>query len=201
MVLKFTKLLTDLFPKGKAWDENQDNIAKLKNGMSDEFGRIHTEANVFYKDFDLLNNDSLALTHGKDYRLDIELLNNREVQHIITEYIYSDIEFKDLIEDFAIFIGATITLIKPAPPIEFTFVFPVEFGDPTVEPNMQIFISVDASTTCEQYKKIVYITNFFKPPHIQVDFSSGAASGVTPMIFSENNQFPMSFGVDSICTI
>lgn len=199
MVLKFVNILTDFFPKGKAWDENQENITKLKEGLSDEFGRIYDNINSFYENFNIINKFELAKFHGRDYDLDVILLDNTELQHIIVNYIYGNYTLEELIEDFASFIGASITIIKPSPLIEFAFEFPAEFGDENVGPNMQLFIEFAEGSTCIEFRKIKYIVNFFKPPYLQVDFTNPPASGVKPFTLGDS-QFGEGFGEEVPCT-
>ncbi len=198
MVLKFVNLFDSLFPKGKAWDENQDNITKLKNGLSDEFGRIYDNITTFYQNFNIINKFELAKLHGKDYLLDVDLFSNSEIQHIIVEYIYGNYSLQEMIEDFATFIGADIEFLNPAPPMEFIFTFPSEFGDENVNSNMQIFIEFADGTTCEHYRKIVYLVNFFKPPYLLAEFSNAPAGGI--QLFEMGSaEFGHRFGEEVTC--
>lgn len=199
MVLKFVELFDSLFPTGQAWDENQENITKLKNGLSDEFGRVYDKITTFYENFNIINKFELSKFHGKDYGLDVDLLSNPELQHIIVEYIYGDYDLKSLVEDFAIFIGANISFVLPAPLIEFTYEFPAEFGDEAIGSNMQIFIEFADGSTCIEFRKIIYIVNFFKPPYLQVDFTNPPTLGVQ-LLEMGRSEFADPFGQTVTCT-
>jgi len=201
MVLKFVSLFDRLFPKGKAWEENQENITQLKEGMSDEFGRVHTDITTFYQNFNIINKYELANFHGLDYGLNTRILTNRELQHIIVQYIYGNIEFKDLIEDFANFIGATIEYINPNLPFIFgSSQFGDTFGDSTLSEHMELLIRFDAGTTCSQYVKLTYIVNFFKPPYLKVTYSEQPLAANDPFIFG-SSQFGDKFKEIVPCTL
>jgi len=201
MVIKFVDLFTRLFPKGKAWDENQINITYLKNGLSDEFGRIYDKITAFYQNFNLLNSYELSNFHALDYLLNVNIFNKRELQHIIVEYIYGNYEFRDLIEDFANFIGINLTYLKPTPAFKFgRSKFGDKFGIDGVEPNMQIFIEFDVDATCDHYRKIVYLVMFFKPPYLQVDFSAQPLSSYDVFKFGKS-KFGTQFKTIVPCTL
>lgn len=200
MVLKFVELFDNLFPKGKAWDENQENITKLKAGLSDEFGRVYDDITTFYKNFNIIKKFELSKIHGKDYLLDIDKFSNSEIQHIIVEYIYGNYTMNELIDDFATFIGANITFLTPSPPITFTYEFPAEFGDVTVGTNMQVFVEFADGTSCENYGKIVYLVNFFKPPYLLVGFSNKPIGG-SKLFEMGTSKFGEGFGTQVVCEL
>tara|TARA_B110000858_G_C17721529_1_gene435482 strand:+ start:238 stop:846 length:609 start_codon:yes stop_codon:yes gene_type:complete len=201
LVLKFVKVLTDLLPKGKAWEESDGNLQKLKHGISDELGRVHTQITRFYNDFNILNSSKLANTHALDYGLISNRFTDDEMQHIIVEYVHGDYTLQAIIQDFSSFIGATVVFSTPAPsPVFGKMVFPFEFS--TVSEDMLFWLRYEfgAQTTCLQYQKINYLANFFKPPHVKLTQDNTPIGGIQVFEFG-SSQFGNSFGEIIECEI
>jgi len=183
MDLKFINIMKSFFPKGRIW-EFQKNFSDLIDGMSVEFGRSYDNTKAFYEDFNILDTSNLAVEHSKDYLIKQGLYTNNELQRIIVEYLNKDFNFKDIIEDFAIFIGSPITWEKAAPAIEFgIFEFGQEFGDADVSQTMQLVIKFPDDVTCSQYQKIVYLVGFLQPPYLEIFFTSPPAQTLIPFEF------------------
>ena len=116
MAIKFIKIIDDLLPKGKIW-ENQPTFNKIKNGLSKEVNRVYESITTFKEDFNIINSSNLATEHAKDYKLNTNDLSSQDKQYIINNYIYKDINFQDLILDFCNYLNVPVTAIKPpAPP-------------------------------------------------------------------------------------
>lgn len=192
MDLKFVKLIKSFFPKGKIW-EFQQNFNYLIDGLSVEFGRAYDTAKEFYNNFNIIESELLASPHGRDYLIIEGLYSNREIQRIIVEYLNKDFGFKDIIEDFANFIGVPIEWGSPAP-LEFgVFQFADEFGvtDNTMELLLTIGLSGD--TTCQEYNKMKWLVEYLKPPYLSVIFSDAPVSAIIPITFGVS-QFSDDFG-------
>ena len=68
MAIKFIKIIDDLLPKGKIW-ENQPTFNKIKDGFSKEVNRVYNAITTFKEDFNIINSSNLATEHAKDYKL------------------------------------------------------------------------------------------------------------------------------------
>lgn len=198
MDLKFTSIIKSFFPKGKIW-QFQTNFNYLINGLSDEFGRIYNKSKAFYNNFNIINSQVFASEHGKDYLIINGLYTNAEIQRIIVQYLNKDFGFKEIIEDFANFIGTPIQwgLITP---LEFgVFQFGDEFGSQESQiANLFLTIGLNGDTTCQEYNKITWLVNYLKPPYISVTFSDTPITSITPFTFGYS-QFGDEFGKLAAC--
>lgn len=204
MALKFEELLTRHFPKGKIWSYPSPNLTAIKKGLAIEFNRIYEAITDFYNDFNILNSSNLAKLHAKDYFLDETIFTNDELQHIIVEYIYGSYTLKDLVIDFANFIGEPLEYIDTEPDIGFgVFEFGNEitgqFGDYRELGLMVIKLSLPLDISCDNYAKIKYIVDFFKPPYLRVLFENEPYCPINPEDFIFNTSlFGDRFGSSAI---
>lgn len=192
MDLKFVAILKSFFPKGKIW-EFQTNFIYLINGISVEFGRAYDAAKEFYNNFNIISSEALAGNHGEDYLIKAGLYTNRELQRIIVEYLNKDLRYREIIQDFADFIGVDITwgLI---PPLEFgVFQFGDEFGASEEVMELFLIIGIDGDITCQEYNKLTWLVNYLKPPYLSVTFSDQPVNAIIPLTFGYS-QFGDDFG-------
>ena len=200
MDLKFVQLLKSFFPKGKIW-EFQTNFNNLINGISIEFSRIYEDATNFYNNFNIINSTALAGLHARDYLIIDNLYTNREAQRIIVQYLNKDLTFKEIIQDFADFIGINIIWSLPQP-LEFgVFQFGDEFGSTQSQiGNLYLTIGIDGIITCQEWNKINWLVNYLKPPYINVQVSDAPINSITPFTFGYS-QFGDDFGELDQCQI
>lgn len=200
MDLKFVSTIKSFLPIGKIW-EYQTNFNYLINGLSDEMGRAHTQTTNFYNDYNIIESESLAYLHGMDYLIIEGLYTNREIQRIIVEYLNKDFDFKDVIQDFANFIGVGILWSLPGA-LEFgVFQFGDEFGSTqSVIGNLYLTIGIDGEITCQQWNKINWLVQYLKPPYINVEVTPAPINSITPFTFGLS-QFGDDFGELSQCQI
>jgi len=176
MAVKFENILKSFFPKGQIWIF-QTNFIDLITGMSIEFLRAYDSAKEFYINFNIINSEVLAIEHGRDYLLNTDLYTNAEIQRIIVEYINKDLGLKDIIEDFATYIGHPITWDSAEIMIlEITFI---------------------SSIDCEYFNKIRFLANYFKPPYLQIIYINSPAIE-DPFIFGDST-FGSTFGGTLVC--
>jgi len=196
MNTKFVSILQSFFPKGKAW-EFQTNFGYLIDGTSEEFGRSYDTASQFYRDFDIVNSVNLASEHGSDYLIKPFLFTNSEIQRIIVEYLNKDMTFKQIIEDFAGFIGASVGWDLP-PYFEFGYSqFGDEFGAESAVGNLYVVLDI-GNVTCQQYQKIRWLVEYLKPPYINVELSDPPLTSIVPLTFGYS-QFGDDFGEMAAC--
>lgn len=178
MDLRFSEIIKSFLPVGKIW-EQQENTTNLINGMSDEFGRLYTDAVSFYNNFNIVKSYELASEHGNDYLIKSGLFTGIEIQRIIVQYLNKDMDFKEIIQDFADFINASVTWGVPQ-------YFEIGFsqcgdelggeGSPAI-----LFVILDASNvTCSQYRKIKWLVEYLKPPYLHVLMSDPPLTGSIP---------------------
>lgn len=174
MELRFEELIKRNLPTGKAW-EYQDNFNHLIGGSAVEFGRLYEDVKAFHTQFNIVESYRLATNHGEDYLLDTELFTRRELQRIIVKYIHQNYSLEKMIRDFGNFIGVPIDFDRPPPPFEFGVSrFGEEFGDPEAKRSSSIYLEIHlgAEVTCLQYRKLVWLINYFKPPYLYVMISN-----------------------------
>lgn len=198
MGLKFINIFKSFFPQGKIW-EYQEEFNNLIDGMSREFGRSHDKTSKFYDDFNILNSTSLAVEHSKDYLIQQGLYDVDELQRIIVNYLNGDLDFKEIIEDFATLVGSPISWEKAPTAIEFgIFEFGQEFGDPNIEQTMQLIIKFPDDVTCSQYTKVTYLVGFLQPPYLEVFFTNKPTETLTEFQFGIS-EFGDGFGDIASC--
>ena len=200
MDLKFVSTLKSFFPQGKIWDF-QTNFNYLIDGISDEFGRSHKTATQFYNDFNIIKSESLASLHGVDYLIISGLYTNREIQRIIIEYLNKDYDFRDVIEDFANFIGVDILWSLPEA-LEFgVFQFGDEFGSTESQiGSLYLTIGIEGEVTCQNWNKINWLVQYLKPPYINVEVTDAPITSIIPFTFGLS-QFGDDFGELNQCQI
>lgn len=201
MALKFSIIIKSFFPKGKIW-EFQKNFDNLIDGISKEFSRIYNSATAFYNSFNIIQSELLAGQHSRDHLIIEGLYTNRELQRIITLYLNKDFRFREVIEDFANFIGVNILWSLPQP-LEFgVFQFGDEFGDATSSEiaNLFLTIGVDEDISCRDWNKLNWLVNYLKPPYISIEISDSPINSITPFTFGLS-QFGDDFGELDQCHI
>jgi len=180
MAIKFYDIISSFLPQGKAW-ELQSNTKKLLNGSSEEFNREYETSKDFYNNFNIIQSDKLAYNHGIDYLIKTEIFTNAEIQRIIVEYLNKDYEYNTIIEDFASFIGESISFVSLPTSLEFGEMnVGDEFGDPSLNRYMEILIKFSETISCQNYKKIEWLALFLKPPYVNVIFENKPLNSITP---------------------
>ena len=193
MDIRFSNIIKNFFPKGKAW-EFQSNFTSLINGMSDEFGRLYRDSTDFYNNFNIINSQELADVHALDYLIVKGLYDKSELQRIIVEYLNKDLSFKEIIEDFSNFTGINIMFLNLPLPLEFgTFEFGDEFGDATASEFMDLLIGFEDDVTCREWNKIRWLVEYLKPPYLRVRYDNKPIESVTDFDFGVI-EFGESFG-------
>lgn len=189
MDLKFVEILKGFLPKGKAW-ENQENTFKIFEAVSDEFSLIHAKGASFYKNYNLVQDESLATEYSNDYLIYQGLYSNLELQRIIVEYINRGYEFKDAVEDFSEFIGVPINWTFLPYPMEFgDMQFGDEFGDASVSRVMELLIEFEEDVTCADFNKIKALVQYLQPPYLSVQYTNTPTDDIVALEFGE-----MQFG-------
>lgn len=198
MDLKFSKVLRSFFPQGKAW-EIKNNFSDLVDGMSIEFGRAYDTSSEFQKNFNIIYSYMLAVEHSEDYLIRQGIYTNQELQRIIVEYLNGDLNFKDIIEDFATFTSIPISWEKAPGAFEFgVFEFGNEFGDPAIEQNMQLIIKFADDVTCQEFTKITYLVEFLAPPYLEIFYTNKPAEALIEFEFG-TWEFGSGFGDITTC--
>lgn len=196
MDLKFVSIIKSFFPKGKIW-EFQTNFNYLIDGISIEFSRLYSNAKDFYNNFNIINSDEFAILHGKDYIIDTSIYSNKEIQRIIVEYINKDLGFKQIIKDFATFIGYPISYAVYGEPAQFgNFEFAEDFGDLTDADEFQVMnliIILDETIECPDFRKINFLVNYLKPPYLYVSYINRPVASLNYIEFGRST-FPSEFG-------
>lgn len=187
MGLKFINLIKSFFPVGKIW-EFQTNFQYLIDGASIEFSRAYEKAKKFYEDFNLIQSFNLAREHSLDYFITQSLYTNPELQRIIVDYINKNIQLKEVIEDFASFIGT---------PIEFGAIINAfivgrsttgnALGDPLFNnTRMVLYIKFLDVNDVNNIRKIKDLVAYLKPPYLQVVYNTTNDVQNIPFIVGRN---------------
>ena len=202
MAIKFVKIIDDLLPKGKIW-ENQPTFNKIKNGLSKEVNRVYESITTFKQDFNIINSTNLATEHAKDYKLNTNDLSSQDKQYIINNYIYKDINFQDLILDFCNYLNVTVTAIKPpAPPQVGVTRLSYKLGYlGATGSQFAIVFNITNNVSCEDYKKVLFISDYFKPPHVEVLFTLPPTQQITYPRINPDLRLPYTLGLGGLCTI
>ncbi len=198
MALKFSNIIKSFLPTGKAW-ELKENTSKLIDGTSEEFERAYNTSKEFYDNFNIIQSDKLADKHGPDYLIQSGLFSNREIQRIVVEYLNKDYDYKTIIDDFATFIGESVSFVNLPISMEFgELQFGDEFGDPTLSRYMEILIQFSDTISCANYKKLEWLALFLKPPYVNVIFENKPINSITPFTVGYS-QFGDELGELSAC--
>lgn len=179
MDVRFYNVISRFFPKGKAWEltGNFDNLVK---GLSVEFGRAYNQIKTINSQIEITKSSALAIEHGRDYIIDTELFDADEIQRIIVNYINKEVEFKDVISDFADYIGYPVVWFSDIDEIEFTFEFTAVFGDESTALPMILKVEFDPNIQCKQYNQLIFLIEYLKPPYIQIEYIGVPNLGLTP---------------------
>jgi len=187
MELKFFRILNSFLPKGKFW-EAQNNIKKINEGISDEFGSLYSAAKSFYQDFNIIQSSILADKHAEDYLISKNTYAKQELQRIIVNYLNKDNDLKQVIEDFANFIGTPIEFGGiPNPFMTGRSTTGNALGDPVYNNSRMIlyvrFLNVDDVNNIRKVKNLV---SYLKPPYLQVVYNTTNDVENIPFIVGRN---------------
>ena len=187
MELKFVDIIKRFFPKGQIWIF-QTYFNYLIDGISVEFSRLYDKAKQSYDDINIIDSSVLAVEHSKDYLLTQGLYTRAEIQRIIVEYLNKDFDIKEVIEDFANFIGTNIefgTVVNPFMIGRSTI--GNRLGDPLINNTRAIlyikFLDVDDVSNIAKVKDLVAYLN---PPYLQVVYNDTNTNINTPFIIGRN---------------
>lgn len=187
MDLKFSTLLNSFFPKGKFW-ERQEEIKKVVNGTSDEFSRIYTKSKEFYNNFNIIETDVLASVHAQDYLISKNVYTSRELQRIIVNYLNKDNKLKEVIVDFANFIGTPIEFGSiPYPFMVGRSTTGNPLGDPNyTNPRMVIYVKFLDVNDVNNIRKVKDLVAYLKPPYLEVIYNTTNDVENIPFIVGRN---------------
>lgn len=187
MDLRFINLIKSFFPKGVIWDF-QKGFNDLIEGFAVEFGRSYDTILKFFNDFNIVNSTNLAVTHSKDYLITLGLFTPAELQEIIVNYLNKDLDIKEVIEDFATFIGANIEFgIVVAPFMAGRSTTGNRLGDPAINnTRMLLFIKFLDVDDVANIAKIKNLVDFLKPPYINIVYNDTNTNINTPFIAGRN---------------
>ena len=187
MAVKFENILKSFFPKGIIWIF-QDSFKKLIKGMSIELNRAYVSATQFYDDFNIIESEALAHKHAADYLLNLSIYSNNQHQKIIVDYLNKDLNYVEILQNWADFLGVVIEFgTLPPSFIVGRSTTGNALGDPSVNNHrMTIYIKYISGFENNNDIKFEWLLEYFKPPYIYIIFSKIDINSDTPFYIGRN---------------